>query len=363
MSIALPQTTTDWIFYIINIATFLFCGISTIFRQDFDGASNERVAAMLYEWNRKSKIPKKKWKLLKPFHIARIVAFVGALIAIALIIKKPTWILMIIEVGLTIQTIVIVINCLTQKDHNFSKYEQYWIVWVAVFLVMQRFPLGLFSNDIIIWQSQLPEGLNVATQSVLWLIQIFMLFTSMFFAFNGFCKQIKRINRIDYSRLSWNISDWYVKHIDKHKFLKYLLPLILIIDAVFYLLKKAISFLAAMFNELLPSINDAIQRQVDTLDTQLIRLAFRGAIVCSLSMMYGYMEIKRIHAESTRNIFSYVATVIVIPIVIEGILGLRERIKGQTKTEERKDKLEDVLKEVVQQEAEKEAKREGDSNG
>ena len=64
-----------------------------------------------------------------------------------------------------------------------------------------------------------------------------------------------------------------------------------------------------------------------------------------------------------RNIFSYVATVIVIPIVIEGILGLRERIKGQTKTEERKDKLEDVLKEVVQLEAEKEAKREGDSNG
>lgn len=315
------------------------------------------VAAMLYEWDRKGKIPKKKWKRLKLFHIVRAVALTGLLIVIVLIIRKPTWILTIIEVGLIIQTIVILINCLTQPDHNFSKYEQYWIVWVAVFLVMQRFPLGLFSNDIVIWQSQLPEGLSVAVQSVLWLIQIFMLFTSMLLAFNGFCKWKKRIKRIDYARLSWNISDWYVKRVDKSKPLKYLLPLIVLADSIFYLLKKAIVFLSAMFNELLPSINDAIQRQIDTLDTQLIRLAFRGAIVCSLSMMYGYMELKGIHAESTRNIFSYVATVIVIPIVIEGIQGLRDRIKSQVRTVERKDSMEDILKETVQMDMERESKK------
>ena len=62
MTVTLLQSTTDWVFYIINIATFLFCGISTIFRQDFDGASNESVTAMLYEWDRNGKIPKKKRK-------------------------------------------------------------------------------------------------------------------------------------------------------------------------------------------------------------------------------------------------------------------------------------------------------------
>ena len=97
MTVTLLQSTTDWVFYIINIATFLFCGISTIFRQDFDGASNESVTAMLYEWDRNGKIPKKKRKLVKPFRIARKVALAGLLIAIVLIIRKPLWILSILE--------------------------------------------------------------------------------------------------------------------------------------------------------------------------------------------------------------------------------------------------------------------------
>ncbi len=361
MSISLPQTTTERIFYVINMVTFLLYGISAYYHQERDGASNELVVAMLYEY--KNKPSKRNQKFITPFRWTRRFAFLALIAAIAVTIRKPTWILMIIETGMIIQTLVIFINCLTRADHNFTRYEQYWIIIVAAFLVLQRFPLGLFSNEIVVWQSQLPDGAGVVVQSVLWFVQIFMFFTAGLLAYNGFCKKKKKVKRIDYSHFSWNISDWYVKSVDKHKFLKYLLPLILIIDAVFYLIKKAVVFFAAMFNELLPSINDAIQRQVDTLDTQLIRLAFRGAIVCSLSMMYAYMELKGIHAESTRNIFSYVATVIVIPIVIEGILGLRERIKGQTKAEERKDKLEDILKEVVQIEAEKEAKREGDSNG
>lgn len=279
------------------------------------------------------------YKCLKILHI--VLCWLAGLSAILLAIQKQVrWIYVPLMLTALVVNISIVYQCFFGKeDHDFSTSE------FNIFnsLIIYRWTYDkiiekIFTVSTI--ETRLQEALQLTRTSLDWFLSLFISFSALYMTINTLGKRInpKPIKYMNYSQHPFfTIDNWFVEQKYKNTFTYFLwFPLLFSLDLikniVILFTYRLIWFLqrslALAYNILVISL---FNKQKTKKDTAIIRFVVKFSLILALSLVYFSGVIDENYSKEVMDIFSYIATVLIIPILLDGLMELRKQQKNVQK--------------------------------
>ena len=216
-------------------------------------------------------------------------------------------------------------------DHDMSSIEMdaFMIAFILRRQHIQKFATSFHAST----ESIYSELISLFFLSINWLVVIFSFVVILNLLFNALCKRFApTAKEIPGKRndLLLNVGNWMVEKCRHRPLYYFLLPVLFAIDLIknfvisfpYLLICNIRAYIIYAYNSILVSL---CRWQKRRRDTEIIRFDFKLSLVFVLTIIYVVIVCEKNYSPETIDIYSFIATALVLPVLLDGLIGLRKQ--------------------------------------
>lgn len=217
-----------------------------------------------------------------------------------------------------------------RTDHNMSSNEM--DAFMLVFVLRRHYIQRFTSQFQPVLTSVYREVFSIIILSVNWLVMIFSFIVLVSLLFNTICKRfslsIKRLPR-SAKHPVLTLKNWMVEKYQPSPLYYCFFPLLFVADflkniliAIPYLVLISIGkYIVFAYNSFFIQL---CLWQREKTDTEIIRFDFKLSLVVVLASVYIVAISEKTFSSEAMDIFNFVSTALILPILLEGLMELRK---------------------------------------
>ena len=217
------------------------------------------------------------------------------------------------------------------NDHDMSSGEM--DAFLLGFILRRQSIQKFTASFTFTTESIYHELLSLFFLSVNWLVIIFSFIVMVNLLLNTLCKRFTP-NALNVPQrkedLMWNVGNWMVEKCRRRPVYYFLLPILFFIDLVknilisapYLFVLNAKAYIVCAYNSVFVYL---CQCQKSKKDTEIIRFDFKLSLVLVLTLIYMVIVLQKTHSSEAIDIYSFIATALVLPVLLDGLIGLRKR--------------------------------------
>ena len=217
------------------------------------------------------------------------------------------------------------------NDHDMSSGEM--DAFLLAFIFRRQSVPKLFATFSFTTETIYSELLSLLFLSINWLVILFSFIVMVNLLLNALCKRFapKPLSIPQKKNgLMWNIGNWMVDECKHRPMYYFLLPVLFFIDFVknilisapYLLILNTKAYIIYAYNSFFVYL---CQWQKEKKDTEIIRFDFKLSLVLVLTLIYVVIVSEKTHSSEVIDIYSFVSTALILPVLLDGLIGLRKR--------------------------------------